>query len=112
MHQHPRQQIRGFNTRGVVPASVSGVREVRTRRIRGYDAQGTVLFTVNACTSPNEAARTGLDQRAVRQKLESLGAKLCRVEIDAVAGGHSDYLVRADGTLRNAYLVEGQYVTL
>jgi hypothetical protein len=113
MQQTARQpQIRAFNTRGTFPTGSAGARETRARRIRGYDDKGAVLFTIPASTCPRDSARTSLDHRAIRQRLEQLGARLVRCEIDALAGGHTDHLVRADGSIKAAYLVEGKLVSL
>jgi len=112
MHQHTRSQIRAFNPRGVLPVGAAGPREARARRIRGYDANGAVLFTIPASTAPRESSRTALDHRAIRQRQEQLGAKLVRCEIDALAGGHANLVVKQDGSLRDAYMVEGQLVSL
>ncbi len=101
--------FRTVRDRSPMPARGAAV-ERAPRSIRGYDAAGNVLFRAAASKVARPSARLNMDAAAVRERMGALGARLVRVEIDAVHGDPTHYTVRADGSLRAGFLVDGRIV--
>ena len=101
-------QVRAFNARGAVAAGAARV--AAPRMIRGYDAQGEVIFTIPASRLGRESARQAVDAKAVRDRHTMLKGRLARVQVDRTGAAPSDYLVSADGAMRKAFSIDGKLV--
>ncbi len=105
--------IRTSHSRTGVPGrghAAAKATERAPRMIRGYDAAGTVLFSVAASKFEHPSARKAQDAKTIGARVKALGDRLARICVELRGGKEENFLVAADGGLRNAVVVDGRVI--
>lgn len=105
--------IRTSQARSGVPGrghAAARAAERAPRMIRGYDAAGAVLFSVAASKFDHPSARKAQDAQTIGARVQALGKRLARICVEARGGKEENFVVAADGGLRNAVVVDGRVI--